>query len=234
MEEKINEDSDQSSALQYNILCNIDNKFSNDDFGDVIQNNSDNNQLSILTETPYTAQILNPVALQFIPQRSWVDKNVSLQYLEENYFSRKNNITRRFEHKLWNALQITSKFPSMVKLVGVIWVSNTIFKVYKNIFAKLLKIECVEGGLFHKQGNFTRHGFIYVPEEIIRQQVPESQIQDLDMHEVVILYHKNLSFTSKSSEDSINQCKWSNPNGTPRIARIKINEMIPQMASNKL
>lgn len=76
-----------------------------------------------------------------------------------------------------------------VNAVGVIWVTNTIFKCYKKILANLLNIRCIDGGLFNKRVNFPRHSFIYVTDDMLRQQVTESQIQDLDQHDVVLLYH---------------------------------------------
>lgn len=72
-----------------------------------------------------------------------------------------------------------------VNAVGVIWVTNIIFKCYKKIFANLLNIRCIDGGLINKRGKFPRLSFIYVRYDMLRQQVTESQIQDLDQHDVV-------------------------------------------------
>jgi hypothetical protein len=128
----------------------------------------------------FTADILDPVALCFIPASSWQSRCISLHYLYETYFSRKNNVNRRFEHKLWNALAITSSYPHLIKMVGVVWMNEHIIKVYKHAFAKLLGISAVDGGLFHKQGNFTRHGFVQVPDVIARQELGEEQIADVE------------------------------------------------------
>lgn len=193
-----------------------------------------NNLAQLISTTIYTAPTIDTVALHFIPQETWNQKAVSLQYLAENYFSRKNNVTRRFEHKLWNALRITSAYPAMIKYIGVAWVTDTVFKVYKQTFAKLLNITCVDGGLFHKQGNFTRHGFVILPDHAEHQQIPESQLEDVDHHDVVLMFHKNMSFTSQSSEDKISTCKWENPNGAPRVASLRMSPLHQNIAADEL
>ena len=39
------------------------------------------------------------------------------------------------------------------------WINENIIKVNSTIFANLLGIHAIQGGLFHKQGNFSRHNF---------------------------------------------------------------------------
>lgn len=39
------------------------------------------------------------------------------------------------------------------------WVKDTVFKVDKCVFGRLLGIKSYDGGLFHSQGNFPSHGF---------------------------------------------------------------------------
>lgn len=175
----------------------------------------------------YTSEIIDPTELQFIPSSSWNSKLTSLQALQETYFSRKNNINRRFEHKLWNALRITTVFPQLTKLVGVCWVSDTVFKVYKHPFAKLLNISCIDGGLFHKQGNFTRHGFISMPEQVATKQLNPEQIDDVDYRDVLLLYHSQMMFTSSSTEMTISSCKWDNPTPATRVATLRIDTNLP-------
>lgn len=175
--------------------------------------------------TLYTTECIDPVALHFIPENVWVHQMVSLQYLHGDYFSRKNNVKRRFEHKLWNALRITSAFPNMTRLVGVVWVTETIMKVYKYPFAKLLNITAIDGGLFHKQGNFTRHGFVTVSEAEAKAQVPPEQMQDVDFREVLLLQHSTLQFTMGSSEGTISACRWDSPIGTARTASLRLHTL---------
>ena len=172
-------------------------------------------------ENQFGAEVINPVELHFIPENTWTNQNVSLHFLHEEYFGRKNNVNRRFEHKLWNALQITLAKPNLVKFIGVVWVTEKIMKVYKHPFAKLLKISVVDGGLLHKQGNFTRHGFISLREEDIKGQVPKEYLEDVDYKDVILITHSKEAFTMHSTEKSINECKWDNPAGATRVASLK-------------
>jgi hypothetical protein len=171
--------------------------------------------------TLYTAEILDPVALGFIPASAWQPRPVSLHYLYETYFSRKNNVNRRFEHKLWNALAITRHYPHLIKLVGVTWMTERIIKVYKHAFGKLLGIGAIDGGLFHKQGNFTRHGFVQVPDVLARQEIAEDQLADVENRDTILLWHKDQSFSMKSTEDGIGLCRWDNPTVSTRVATLK-------------
>lgn len=171
---------------------------------------------------PLTTEMIDPAALGFVPTESWTSKAVSMQYLTENYFARKNNVNRRFEHKLWNALRITTAFPNLIKIVGVMWVSHNVIKVYKHVFARLLNINSIEGGLFHKQGNFTRHGFILITEPSARETLSPDVLMDVDFKDVVLITHKQDAFTISSTEDAISGCKWDNPVGTPRVAALRL------------
>lgn len=170
----------------------------------------------------YQEQILNPVQLGFIPESNWASQLTSLQRLHDDYFGRKNNLNRRFEHKLWNALRITSEYPALIKLVGVLWITNSIIKVYKFTFAKLLNISAIDGGLFHKQGNFTRHGFVPLTEAEARKKVSEENLADVDFHDVLLITHSQNNFTMDSTEEAISRCKWDNPTGASRVASLKI------------
>ncbi|EAY03415.1 hypothetical protein TVAG_043610 [Trichomonas vaginalis G3] len=169
----------------------------------------------------WNAEVLDPVSLGFIPS-IWKNKPVSLANLRESYFSKKNNVNRRFEHKLWNALRITQLYPNYLPVVGVEWVSNEVIKVYKHPFAHLLGISAVDGGLFHKQGNFTRHGFVEVTEEEIKNTINQTALSDVDHRDVHIVSNKEGSFTANSTEESINTCKWVNPVGSSRVAILNV------------
>jgi hypothetical protein len=78
------------------------------------------------------------------------------------YFTRRNGIGRQFDYKLHNALRITMHFPDGYEFVGAVWISGTVMKIHAAAFANLLGIQTVQGGLFHKQGNFSRYGFAHV------------------------------------------------------------------------
>jgi hypothetical protein len=103
--------------------------------------------------------ILRPVDLGFLPKTEWMPDQLSLWDLRQMYFTRRNGVARQFEYKLYNALLITSAFPEAYEFVGAVWVNDQIMKIHARSFASLLGIHTVQGGLFHKQGNFSRHGF---------------------------------------------------------------------------
>jgi hypothetical protein len=178
------------------------------------------------TASLYVADIIDPIALGFIPIGSWSPQTSSLHVLHDSYFSRKNNVNRRFEHKLWNALRITSVYPNLTKCVGVYWVNDRIIKVYKRAFAKLLNINCVEGGLFHKQGNFTRHGFTVVMEAAAKQELTSEQILDVEFREVTLMTHKDGIFARDADEATISHCRWENSGGTTRVAALKFDSLM--------
>lgn len=168
------------------------------------------------------ADIIDPIALGFIPKATWSTwKQTSVTSLHESYFSKKNSVSRRFEHKLWNCLRITTAFPNLAKIIGVVWVNNRIIKVYKKPFAKFLSINCVDGGLFHKQGNFTRHGFLDLNEQDAQRELPPEAYSDVDYRDVHLICHESGQFTTDSTEESIANCKWVDPAPTTRIAQLK-------------
>jgi hypothetical protein len=174
----------------------------------------------------FTSEIIGPLTLRFIPENRWSGQSVSLQSLQHDYFSRKNNVSRRFEHKLWNALCITSAFPNTVKLVGVVWVTDSAIKVDKYSFAKLLNISAIDGGLFPKQGNFPRHGFVALSDAEARQKVPPEHLVDVGFRDVLLIWHPSGQFTRAAPEERISACQWDNPAGTTRVATLRVADML--------
>jgi hypothetical protein len=106
--------------------------------------------------------LLRPVDLGFLPKSEWMPAQLSLWDLRQMYFTRRNGLARQFEFKLYNALAITSAFPESYELVGAVWVTDRVMKINARAFAGLLGIHTVQGGLFHKQGNFSRHALDHV------------------------------------------------------------------------
>lgn len=100
--------------------------------------------------------------MNFVPKVEWSDQLFTLNDLRNLYFSKRNGPARRFDFKLYNALLITEKFPSAYYYIGAIWVMPNVFKIHSRIFGSLLGIHAIQGGLFHQQGNFVRHGFIQI------------------------------------------------------------------------
>jgi len=100
--------------------------------------------------------------LGFIPETEWSSQSQSLSELQQNFFIRRNGNGQRFPYKLYHALLITKTYPAAYWFTGVCWITPTVFKVNSLKFAALLGIRAIQGGLFHKQGNFSRHLFVQV------------------------------------------------------------------------
>ena len=154
---------------------------------------------------------INPKQLNFIPNGYWPDCEIPFGDIVADFFQRKNNPFSRFHMKLYNALRLAEMRPDMKPLVGVEWVSKTVLMVNKVRFARLLGISTINGSLFHKQGNFTTHGFTSPSAQYIMQQIGEKKYDETDLHENVFLYHKNGIFTQNCSELDLLKCKWGNP-----------------------
>lgn len=153
-----------------------------------------------------------PKALNFLPSNYWVDQESPFGELVTKFFQRKNNANCRFPHKLYNALSVVEQDPTMYNLLGVKWVTDEIFKVDKLIFGRLLGISSIDGGLFHRQGNFPSHGFT----ELSSAQVNElkvslgDEIADVDQERIRLMFHEGKMFSKMSDEDSVTKCKWAN------------------------
>ena len=122
---------------------------------------------------------------------------------------KRNGYARLFPFKLYHALLITKAFPDAYRYTGVKWVSDQIMKVNGTVFAKLLGIHTVTGGLFHKQGNFSRHQF----EQVFTKDHPElsgnpdiNDVDDLTTMLFVDLKHR----FSRDSEFDLTMADISN------------------------
>jgi hypothetical protein len=160
--------------------------------------------------------VFSPQALGFLPSNYWLALDATFGDLVTKFFQRKNNANCRFPHKLYNALTLVDHNPMTFHLLGVQWVTDRVFKVDKWIFARLLGITAVDGGLFHRQGNFPSHGFAELTTSEIDALRATHDISDVDQDRVRLLIHKSNSFAKGSSEDSVTHCKWITE-GTPRL-----------------
>ena len=157
------------------------------------------------------SEIIDPVALQFIPKSTWASwKPTSVQGLHDTYFSRKNSVSRRFEHKLWNALQITTRRPDLYPAVGVMWVSETIIQVNRVIFGKLLGLEKSTSALFNMQGSFPTHGFTELTLDEVRI-VAGVKSTTSDFDECRFFVRKDGKFTRHSKEADVMACSYQKP-----------------------
>lgn len=153
--------------------------------------------------------VLSPQQLRFLPSSYWLNQDSTFGDIVTKFFQRKNNANCRFPHKLFNALAIVENDDSMWNLIGARWINDSVFKIDKLIFGRLLGIQSIEGGLFHKQGNFPSHGFVELSlaemDEMKKAGLP---VMDVDMDRYRLLHHPGGLFVHGSDEDTINKCKW--------------------------
>jgi hypothetical protein len=157
--------------------------------------------------------VFSPQALGFLPSNYWLAVNITFGDLVVKFFQRKNNSNCRFPHKLFNALAVVEQVPAFFRLFGVQWVTDQVIKVDKFVFARLLGITTIDGGLFHAQGNFPSHGFreLKADELAALRELCDSRnvdLENVDLERVRLLYHLHGAFTKGSNEENIAQCKW--------------------------
>ena len=152
--------------------------------------------------------IVSPQELGFLPSSYWLNVDNTFGDLVMKFFQRKNNANCRFPHKLYNALAVVDQDPSLFSLFGVRWITEQIFKVDKLIFGRLLGITSIDGGLFHRQGNFPSHRFAELTVAEVDQLKTQYDLSDVDMDRVRLMYHKDGMFHRGADEDSVTRCKW--------------------------
>jgi hypothetical protein len=154
------------------------------------------------------AIVMHPHKLGFIPTQFWSDKSLTFGQLVKDFFQRKNHANSRFSHKLYNALKITVDDPFYVDFVGIEWVTDTVLRIDKRVFARLLAIKTIDGSLFHQQGNFPSHGFFELTEETGLEFVSRELLDSVDFDNVRLLVHQDRVFTRNCTEEDIGRCKW--------------------------
>ena len=150
----------------------------------------------------------NPHTLGFIPTKFWPDKEMTFGELVSDFFQRKNNANSRFSHKLYNALRISTHDPFYAEFLGVEWISNTVLKVDKKVFARLLGIKTIDGSLFHQQGNFPSHGFIELDPTEASKIFTTDMLLGVDYENIRLLIHQPGIFIKGCTENALDACKW--------------------------
>lgn len=153
---------------------------------------------------------INPKELNFYPTSRWeTSPEVNLNLLISDYFRARSSKKLRFEHKLWNALQITKAYPDLVSIIGVIWVNEKVIKVYRDIFGRLLEITRATAALFNIQGSFSSHGFEQINDDQVDNAANlQELLEDVDNSKIRLYFHKAGLFTQLSTENQVNHCKW--------------------------
>jgi hypothetical protein len=152
--------------------------------------------------------VFSPHTLGFLPTNYWLAMDVTFGDLVGKFFHRKNNANCRFPHKLYNALTLVEHRPPLFGWVGAMWITDHIFKIDKLIFGRLLGISAIDGGLFHRQGNFPSHGFGELTSVEVDQLRPAYGLVDVDLDRVRLLYHRGNIFVKGGNDDAIGRCKW--------------------------
>lgn len=150
----------------------------------------------------------NPTKLGFIPSKIWVDEDMTFGEIVSQFFQKKNNANSRFSHKLYNALRITDFDHFYYLFLGVEWVTDTILKVDKKQFARLLGIRTIDGSFFHQQGNFPSHGFVELDPATAQAQLNPKDLEDVDYDNVRLLTHQEGIFVRGCTESVLESCKW--------------------------
>lgn len=153
----------------------------------------------------------NPKLIGFIPSNLWTDKTMTFGEIVANFFQKKNNANSRFSHKLFNALKLSECSPVFPPLVGVSWLTPSILRVDKRVFARLLGIKSIDGSLFHQQGNFPSHGFFEIGAGDASTLCPPGiNLNGVDFENVRLLFHSDKKFIQGCTEYDVMNCRWAN------------------------
>ena len=152
---------------------------------------------------------INPQQLQFIPAAAWPPENISFGLLVSTFFRKRNSMHCKFPYKLYNALKMTQFCPEFTPHVGVEWITDSVFRVHRVIFARLLGVRTVDGGLFHQQGNFPSHGFLELPFEESDRISRANGLGPADLSQVRFMTHSSGQFVRQSTEADLGKCRWN-------------------------
>lgn len=151
--------------------------------------------------------IIKPNELGFIPPERWENvPTVEFSSLQSVYFPKRSSKKLRFEQKLWNALLLTQKYPSLKPVIGVEWITNDVIRVEVNTLAKLLGISKATSALCSPQGSFPSHGFV----EIVKQDGGSYMFNNSE--NVRYYQHESGCFRSDSTQEDLDKCKWTSKN----------------------
>lgn len=155
------------------------------------------------------AVTVNPKRMQFIPASAWTNDKMPFGVLVSTFFRKRNSMHCKFPYKLYNALKMSLLAPEFIPHIGIEWVTDTIFRVNRVVFARLLGVRTVEGGLFHQQGNFPSHGFVELPFDESDQISRKHGYGPADLSQVRFMKHCTGHFVRYSTEHDLEQCKWN-------------------------
>lgn len=151
---------------------------------------------------------INPKIMGFLPGDAWKDEEVQFWVVVSSFFRKKNSNHCKFAYKLYNALLLTETVPELFPVVGIRWITETVFIVEKNTFAKLLGVRSIDGSLFHQQGNFPSHGFVELSFQESSHVAQEAGMTRTGHANYRFLKHASDGFSRQSGEQDIQNLKW--------------------------
>lgn len=152
--------------------------------------------------------VINPQNMQFIPETAWGNQWITFGCLVSSFFHKRNSMHCKFPIKLYNALKITQFRPDLLPYVGVEWITETVFRVHRDEFARLIGVRAIDGGLFHQQGNFPSHGFRELSFAESNEISTRYGLGRPDLSKVRFIRHSSPQFNRFSSQIDMEDCKW--------------------------
>ncbi|KAK8863499.1 hypothetical protein M9Y10_011185 [Tritrichomonas musculus] len=153
---------------------------------------------------------INPIELNFLPKELWLTQKVTLRSVFQTFFKARSTKNLRFEHKLWNALALSKRYPELIPFLGVFWVSKNLLKVNRDIFGALINVSKPAAALFNNQGSFLTHGFLEVTKEkALRKGISPELVEDVDESVVRLFKHSAGLFTADSNKADVSMCRWN-------------------------
>lgn len=160
-------------------------------------------------ESKFDNMIINTSKLGFIIDTKSFQETITLQILIHNFFRSRSCKKVRFEHKLWNALLLTKHYEYLYPVIGVKWLSSTIFKVDRRIFGNLLRVSSPAAAFFNSRGSFMTHGFLEISREKAQEMEPGIDLTGVDEALVRLFVHSQNCFNQFSTDADILFCRWN-------------------------
>lgn len=153
---------------------------------------------------------INPIELNFLPKELWLTQKVALRSVFQTFFKARSTKNLRFEHKLWNALSLSKRYPELIPFLGVFWVSKNLIKVNRDIFGALINVSKPAAALFNNQGSFLTHGFLEITKEkALKKGIFPELIEDVDESVVRLFKHSAGLLTADSNKADVSTCRWN-------------------------
>ena len=154
---------------------------------------------------------INPWRFRFQPFGQWENKQISIFALLKTHFQTRSTKKIRFEHKLWNALQLTSAYPELYNVLGVMLVTPQLIKADRDKIGAAFALTKPNAALFNQQGAFPSHGFIEVSQSasISKYKALPYLVENVDEMKVRLYAPKDPMI---SLFEHLQSCHWNSPN----------------------